>query len=395
MTAGSIEVAGLAGAAERYRALWSRLARWRWAAVAVAAAVSGCYHPVLLPDPIRFARAGLLILQGRPAEVYARPWEQGGPFELLASLLSLPLPAMRRSDFTLVSDGPALLPLHVAGAALLFALLLLTARGLRRATGLPASAEAELLVVVLALVTLLPRTMWIGGHPSQLAIPLCWAWGGALAYRGRTGAAAVVIGLSAGWETWGLLGVPVLLLDRDPKRLLRNVALAAGAAALPYLPFVLTGSFRMFELSWTVPDFSLVHQVLPGLVRFTWPMRLLQSSGAVAAGAIVVLALGRRRDVVWLTPLAVTGVRLLLDPLQLDYYWLPFLVLALLGPGLLDGRPPGAGPVRAATLLALAVLPRLVALPEPGPVARPVWPFAVCLALVCGAVAAARGRGPG
>ena len=86
-----------------------------------------------------------------------------------------------------------------------------------------------------------------------------------------------------------------------------------------------------------------------------------------------------RRDGVWLVPLAAQLTRLLLDPLDLPYYWFPVLALGLLGVGLVPHRPAGEpggwtgwpGRTRVYLTVALVTLPNLPALvPEQAPPSR-------------------------
>ena len=374
-------------ALDRYRPALRWLTRRRWPVLLVAAATSGVYRHIVLPDQIRFARGGGQILTGRLAEVYAQPWQQGGPFELLGSWLVLPFGFEHQAQYVHVSDGLTMLPAHLVGAVALFAALMATVARLRRGAGLPPAVELQVLAGALGLATLLPRSMWFGGHVSQLAIPFCWAWAAMLAHRGRSGAAAVVLGLSAGWETWGVLAVPLLLLDLRPRALARNGLLFTVAAVLPYLPFLLAGPFRMFDLVWPVSPWSLFHALLPAVVDFTWPMRVVQTALVLAAGSAVTLLLRGRRDVIWLAPVSVTLVRQLVDPLQLPYYWLPFFVLVLIGAGLLSSD---AGTLRLITVLSLAAMPALIVVPVHPFGMTSGWTFLPCLALVAAAVTAAR-----
>jgi hypothetical protein len=215
-------------------------------------------------------------------------------------------------------------------------------------------------------------------------VPLCWLAAGVCARRGRAVAAGALLGLSAGWEVWGVLGAAVLLLGPDGGwgrvRQAGAGALAlTGVVAATYLPFVLTGEFRMFELRWIVVPGSLVAVLWPDSVRtwFPWGARLAQAGCAGAASVATALALRRHRDAVWLVPLVATAVRLVLDPVLYSYYWTPVLVLALAGLAI-------AGPGTRAWLAVAALC-----LWQPWPVAHTWWgtlavtlPLAAACALV-------------
>jgi hypothetical protein len=74
--------------------------------------------------------------------------------------------------------------------------------------------------------------------------------------------------------------------------------------------------------------------VEPG-TEFGWPLRLLQASLALGAGAGIAFALRRSSHAVWVAPLGVVIVRLLLDPLSFGWYWLEVEALVLVGAALL------------------------------------------------------------
>jgi len=59
-------------------------------------------------------------------------------------------------------------------------------------------------------------------------------------------------GLSAGFETWGLLGAPILFLIPTLRRTVIASCLALTAAASIYAPFALSGDFHMFDLHWSI-----------------------------------------------------------------------------------------------------------------------------------------------
>lgn len=342
----------LGDVASRYRPAVARVARYRWPLLlGAAAATSWGAQQLLEYDLVVFARLGHALVRGEIAGIYADTWVQAGPFELLASALALPM--SEPSTSVLLPPRTLLHPVASGVAGLLFmAMLLATVRLARRVLRLPTSPVAELGVGALALALAVPGRAGLGGHLAQLAIPLMWVAAAVLARRGRTGAAAIVIGLSAGWEPWGLLGGPLLLLERSPARLLRAAPLVA-VAALPYLPFVLSGQFALFDHVWPVMRDSLVGHVVSRESGFGWPLRLLQATAAGVAGSATVLLLRSRIEVVWLAPLVIVLVRLLLDPLYLPYYWLPVVLLTLLGVGLLHR---GSAPVAAVLAVVMAYL---------------------------------------
>ena len=193
--------------------------RCRWGLVVLAAIASQPVRIIAQPDAVRFARGGAQILSGNFSTEYAASWMQGGPFEMLASLAMLPFPFQRQSSFVTRSDTE-LVPIHAGIAAILMALTLICVRWVRRYVGLAPSPRAEFIVGLATLAIIARGWVWWGGHAAEAAIPLFWVWGAVLARRDRTWAGAVVLGLSAGWEPWGVLGAPLLLLNRHPRRLL-------------------------------------------------------------------------------------------------------------------------------------------------------------------------------
>jgi hypothetical protein len=350
-----------------------------WLPFAVVVAASGAatvVERIPLPgDATRFAAAGAAILSGDLSSVYADTWMQGGPLELLGSLAWLPLASQHPDigtgfDF---SGYPVLTDLTTGLALALCVLGCVTLA--RRGTGLRRSVWPALAALAAAAVTRLPAQTLLSGHLAQPMVALGWVGAAVLAFRGRAVAAALALGLCSAWEPWALLAVPVLLLD--PRLDLRRVRhgprgplLARGAVVgvvfvvatvAPYLPFAATGHFALFEHRWPFITDSIVGHLMHRGSSVTWPWRLAQGGFTIAAGTLVVQALRARRDVVWLAPFAIQVARLLLDPLQLSYYWIPLLVLSVVGVGML---PPTAGRRWVGIVVALLVLPQLQSLDE-------------------------------
>jgi hypothetical protein len=119
------------------------------------------------------------------------------------------------------------------------------------------------------------------------------------------------------------------LLSPTVRRAFAGFATQVAVTATFYLPFVLTGNFRMFDHRWKIESWSLVH-VLLGPGDFPWTLRLVQGAAAVAAGTGIAVALRRSSAAFWAVPLAVIGVRLLLDPTLYSWYWLGPATVALL-----------------------------------------------------------------
>jgi hypothetical protein len=141
----------------------------------------------------------------------------------------------------------------------------------------------------------------------------------------------VLIGLGAGVEVWSVLGLPVLLLAPSFWRAFRAGVLAVGIAVALFLPFVLAGDFHMFDYTWRVAPESPLTLVVASGTKFTWALRLLQGSAALAAG----LALTRVRrlgdQLPWVTALGIMLARLVLDPYQHLYYYSGVTTCAIIG----------------------------------------------------------------
>ena len=343
-----------------------------WAALAVMSGLGAAgTRRAAAGDLMRFAAAGEALVRGDLGSVYADPWMQAGPFEILGSLAMLPLPFEHHNSFLEDSGFGAMIPVHLLGGILIVVALGSMLRWARRGAGLPPAPWLTFLAVVLAVALRLPWLTFEGGHLAQVAVPFCWLWAARAAGRGRVGLAGLVVGLSAGWEPWGVLAAPVLLLDPGldlsrrgsltvtVRRLGVAVAAILAGAVLPYAPFAATGQFALFDHEWFALRGSLVELWLGETQPVTWALRAGQGGLTLLAGAVVALALRGRREGFWAVPTAAQLVRLVLDPLALDYYWFPLLVLTLAGLATLQTAAPRR---QVAVAVALVVVPRLQAL---------------------------------
>lgn len=274
-----------------------------------------------------FVSAGRTLVSGDWASTFADPAVQAGPLGL--GPLGL---AARLADTLGVSTlGLLSVGIQVAGAAAILAVATLVLRG--RAWWLPAAVGAA------AVALGLPSSAFVDGHPAQLFVPLLWVCAAHLALRGNVAWAGALVGLSAGLETWGALGVAALALAPRARGTLAGSAVAAAAAAALYLPFVLAGEFRMLEYRWTVAEGTLPSLWLEQGGAFPWELRLLQGAAAVGAGVVVALLVRRTSHAAWAPLLAVVAVRLLLDPLGYSWYWLALQALMLVGAAELLSSP--------------------------------------------------------
>jgi hypothetical protein len=289
-------------------------ARLAWLLPTLAAALTAPFARGQDGDGRAFAAAGRTLLSGDYLHAFHDPAIQVGPLQLAL------YGSVGRSTFAL--------SIVLAVAAALLVVAATRAAGVRR---------TELLagVGVLAVLAGITRNVYEAGHPADALVPLVWVLAAVAARRGHAVCAGLLVGLSAGFETWGILGVAVLVLAP------RALGVALLTAALLFAPFVLSGDFHSTGFQWTVDARSLLgHLVEPG-TTFGWPLRLLQGGVAVAAGAALMWRARRSPHVVWLVPFVVVAVRLLLDPLDSAYYFLGLATPALVALALLAGRRPG------------------------------------------------------
>jgi hypothetical protein len=281
---------------------------------AAGAAAAGILMPSpLFSDAHAFAHAGATMLSSNWRHTYHDPWLQAGPFELLVCL----------AGRTIGDVGPGTpVAMDVLGALALLGV----------ARSVVGDRWRELLFVALGALGLgvISDTFEIG-HPSALFVTLMWLLAARAARRERAASAALLLGLSAGFETWGLLGAPLLFLLPRVRATVGAGALALAVAGALYAPFALGGDFHMFQLRWTVAG-TLDAYVLGEGAAFTWPMRLVESLIVVSVGTAVTFRLRRRTGAAtWIAPAATSLCRVLLDPVRYGYYWDPTLVLMLIG----------------------------------------------------------------
>jgi hypothetical protein len=280
--------------------------------LAAAAVVASLDRGTDTGDLIYFVHKGEQLLSADWADTFADPVLQSGPLQLAL------VGAIR--NFTALAY---LIELAVAGL-LLFVLGRL---------GVP--DRVRLAVGLVAVAAGLTHGAFVDGHPAQAVVPLLWVLAGVWAREDRPIRAGALVGLSAGLELWGVLGAPVLLLvPRFRRAVLAGVTEAAVVAAM-LVPFMVAGTFRMFEHEWQVSTGTLMSLFVEPGTSFGWPLRLLQSVLALAAGAAVALVWRKSIHAVWLAPLVVVIVRLLLDPLSFGWYWLGAEALILVGAALL------------------------------------------------------------
>jgi hypothetical protein len=280
-------------------------------AAALAAAL-GTRDPADLPY---FAHAARTLFSTAWADAFADPSLQVGPLQLLVVGVGDRLGGMAFLDY-LFSLGLTTLGVFTVGRLL---------RGRRHRELFQCAAG-------LALVALgITAEAYNYGHPAQVAIPLFWILAAIDARDGKTVRAGALLGLAAGFEVWGLLGAPVLLLAGSSRRVVRGFGAQLVLTALLFGPFVVFGDFRMFDYTWRVEGWTLVRVLIPAGSDFPWSLRLLQGACALGVGVALALTLRRTERALWAVPLGIVAVRVLLDPTLYSWYWLALETVALVG----------------------------------------------------------------
>jgi hypothetical protein len=266
-----------------------------------------------------FGPAGANLLLGNWNKVFANAKLQAGPFEIapygIARLLALHTAAQWFLFY--------LCMLYV----LMFVLSLVLLLPIGRVSG-RLGLYVPVLVLAIAIIGAFLPTALMRGHLAEVMIPLLWIVAGCLSRERMFAAAGVAIAFSAGFEVWGVLGVPLIFLAPSP-RILRAAVSVVITLLVVYLPFVLTGTFKMFNFQWNISLGTVYRAIWPHLATFPWTLRALQAVFALTAGWGVALLTRRYVYGIWLVPLAVLSVRLLLDPLLFFYYWMGPATVAL------------------------------------------------------------------
>jgi hypothetical protein len=269
-------------------------------------------------DQSAFAAAGELLFSSRWLESFDQASIQAGPLQIAFF-----------GGLKAIDGSPGTMLSAVAVEVSLTLVLLLVLR-----LALPRSPGLQLLGGLGAVALQLASSGYVDGHPAQLAIPLMWV-SAVVVVRERPWVAGLLVGGSAGWETWGTLGVPLLLLASGRRRL--GAAAAATCAVLVLFgPFLLAGSFHSTSYAWLIQPGTLPGLLVGAGKPFGWSLRALQGSVAVAAGVAVAWRWrSMPTQAAWAIPLVIICTRLALDPLSGGYYWVAPQVVGLIGLALL------------------------------------------------------------
>jgi Glycosyltransferase family 87 len=321
--------AGLADSAERHPRIVSafrtivRYRLWIIGAAALAMAIVDGRGSFEVQDPQLFIDAGKKLFSGDALNVFADETVQEGPLGLLFW-------GVIGYVAELVNVDPRMIAALVIYLGFTFAIVFLIRSAFRERRR--PSEDLEFFVAAIVLFGGLAWTMLSTGHIAEGVIPLLWFQAAREARHGRLDRAGVLIALSAGLKLWGVLGVPILLLNPefDWRKLIRAGAVTAAVAALLYAPFILFGDYNSLDYKWDIANSSLIHTLFPESTTFTWQMRAAQSAIVVTLGSVLALFAGGRPQADWALPLALVATKLTLDPIVFEYYGLSLGITVLL-----------------------------------------------------------------
>jgi hypothetical protein len=257
-----------------------------------------------------FAQAGGTLLSGNWLHTFHNSTVQAGPLELGLVGLAKKIGG-NEMGFAIVLD--------VSCTA---AVAAMAASFLRRPAALALFGAGAFFLV-------LPGEAYLG-HPAELLIPVLWLFAAREARRGNTTLAGALIGVSACFELFGILGVTVLALAPKLRRCGPGVALCAAIPIAALLPFMIGGDFHTFQYHWIILRGPARWLIGYGQ-QFTWPLRVVQGVIVVLAGASTARVVRGSPESVWIVPTVTVLVRIALDPITAAYYWDTPLVLLLLG----------------------------------------------------------------
>lgn len=288
-----------------------------WTGPALAAGLLASLQRSSGGDGSMFVAAGRTLLSAHWSHAFSEPNIQAGPLQLAL--------------FGSVGRSSEALAIVLAVAT---SLLLVTAARAAGVTTPALLAGVGLLGVAVGFT----RLGYAVGHPADAVLPLTWIVAAGEARRGRGARAGLIIGLCAGVETWGILGIAVLALARRLRKAGVGGAVAIAVASALFAPFVLAGHFAMGAYHWQISSPAPLSLLVGSGTEFGWPLRIVQGAFAVGAGVAAARLLRRSPHGLWVVPLAIVGARLLLDPVLLSYYLTALQGVVFVGATLLVSR---------------------------------------------------------
>jgi hypothetical protein len=322
--------AGVADSAERHPGIAAALRAivryrlWIIGAAALAMAIVDGGGSFEIHDPQLFLDVGKKLFSGDALNVFADENVQEGPLGLLFW-------GVIGHVADLINVDPRMIAALVIYPGFTFAVVFLIRSALAERDR--PSEDLEFFAAAIVLFGGLAWTMMSTGHIAEGVIPLLWFQAARDARKGRMDRAALLLAISTGFKLWGILGLPILLLNPEFnwRKLIRAGAITVGVTALFYAPFVLFGEYNSLDYRWDIADSSLIHKLFPDSDTFTWQMRAAQSAVVATTGGAIAL-LGRRRLAVdWAIPLALVAIKLILDPIIFEYYGMSIVLSLVVG----------------------------------------------------------------
>ena len=293
----------------------------RYPIAVVIGIVVGVLHRAAGPtDYGSFVAAGRDIWSGHWGHVFADPLIQAGPLQLLGVSAFSPLRTIHR--------GLDLAAINIVFATGMTTGLVWLCDYLRRSAMRAARPAAALALCVVAAACGVIADPSAVGHPAEVVVPALWLIAAHELRHERAFRAGLCLAVATGLETWALLGIALVVLATTRPAAARFTASFAVGSAVLWVPFIASGNFNMFKMVWFVAPHTLAGHMTSG-ATFTAPMRAGQLVAAVGIAAIVGWATKTTPLSPWLVLVTAVTVRLLLDPLQSSYYWLPLIVMSL------------------------------------------------------------------
>lgn len=379
--------AGMADSARRHPRIAAALRTivryrlWIIGAAALAMAIVDGRGSFEIHDPQLFIDAGKKLFSSDALDVFADKTVQEGPLGLLFWGVIGHL-----AD--LINVDPRMVAALIIYPGFTFAVVLLIRSALAERDR--PSEDLEFFAAAIVLFAGLAWTMLSTGHIAEGVIPLLWFQAARDARHGRMERAGVLIAVSTGLKLWGILAIPILLLNPDFnwRKLLRAGAMTVAVAVLFYAPFILFGEYNSLDYRWPIADSSLIHKLFPDSETFTWQMRAAQSAIVVALGATLALFTRGRTLVDWALPLVIVGAKLLVDPIVFEYYVMTIDVLALIGSCAFVARYPSWMRLVPVALTLLAISPTWI---SGGDGTASSWAWTLATGVVASLL---RGQGP-
>ena len=281
-----------------------------------------------IPDVSVFARLGDSVLQGRLDSAYADPFNQAGPLQIVLDALLLGLLSGLPGDLAIavLCIAVASVPLVTAGV--------LGSWMLRRSADPPARHAwliPWLCVLVMGLVGA-DEEYVLSGHWWQIPVLLLWVAAVLTIGAGHPFLAGTLVGLAAGLEPWGVFGVLAALTAASRNAAVRALISTLAVAVSAWIPFVVSGSFRIGDFRWSVRSESLWALVLDSGSDFPWSLRLIQACLVVGIGALATIRLVRPLRVSpeprWLTASVLFAVVLVLCRVATDIWFGSYYLLS-------------------------------------------------------------------